>query len=80
MTAAPQPTAAPVLLDHEQAASLLGLSPTTLKRMARSGKIGPQPVKFSARLVRWVEADLRAWAAAGCPTRKQWAERKAGER
>lgn len=80
MTAATQPTAAPVLLDHEQASHLLGLSPTTLKRMVRAGKVGPAPVKFSARLVRWVEADLRAWAAAGCPTRKQWAERKAGER
>lgn len=72
---APQPTtapaasvqtaSAPVLLDHAEAARLLGMSDTTLKRMARAGKIGPMPVKFSSRLVRWPEAELRAWAASG---------------
>lgn len=72
------PSTPPALLDHEQAASLLGISPSTLKRMARAGKIGPAPIKFSSRLVRWPEAELRAWAAAGCPSRKKWAERRGG--
>lgn len=71
------PACCPELLDHEQAGELLGISASTLKRLVRSGKVGPQPVKFTSRLVKWRAVELRAWVAAGCPTRKQWAERGA---
>lgn len=68
----------PALLDAHQAAAFLKLSATTLKRMRRSGRFGPEPVVFSKRLVRYSRAELESWVAAGCPTRKDWAARKGG--
>lgn len=79
MNRTPQLTIAqPILLDREAAAALLGVSPSTLKRMVRKGQVGPAPVRFSPRLVKWREVELRAWVSAGCPGRKAWASREGG--
>ena len=82
--AAIQPTPVnllPALLDARQLGTLLEMSHTTVKRLLRSGKIGPAPIRFSARLVRWSRPEVEAWVAAGCPSRKEWAgTRKAGGR
>lgn len=79
MTASVQKSVAPPasLLTLDEAAAVAGVSASTFKRLARSGRVGPTPVRFSARLVRWSRPELEAWIAAGCPTRKEWAGRKA---
>lgn len=68
-------TNAPVLLGKAEAAALLGMSESSLKRLARSGRLGPIPVRLSGRITRFSRAELEAWAAAGCPPRKVWSER-----
>jgi len=78
MSPAKTPNPQASLLSVEQAAAVAGVSASTFKRLVRAGKVGPLPVRFSARLVRWSRPVLEAWIAAGCPTRRQWAERKGG--
>ena len=67
----------PSLLTLDEAAVVAGVSASTFKRLARAGRVGPMPVRFSARLVRWSRPELEQWIAAGCPTRKDWQARKA---
>lgn len=68
------------LLTLDEAAAVAGMSASTFKRLNRVGRVGPQPVRFSARLVRWSRPELEAWIAAACPTRKAWAEQCGGGR
>ena len=63
----------PALLDTEGAADLLGVSRRYLQQMDRSGRLGPQSIRLG-RCARWSRAELEAWAAAGCPPRREWAE------
>lgn len=53
------------LLDVEQVAAILGISPRGVWRFRDGGRM-PAPVTLG-RLVRWRQADLTAWVAAGCP-------------
>lgn len=53
------------LLDVRQAATLLGVSPRTIYRLADGGRM-PSPIKLGA-LVRWRAEELRQWIADGCP-------------
>lgn len=51
---------APLIMDTEYAALLLGLYPDTLKRMARNGEV---PVKrFGKKLWKFEKSALMAWA------------------
>jgi predicted DNA-binding transcriptional regulator AlpA len=84
MSAAPSPKAIspaepwPALLDLDQTAAFLGFSRSTLKRLARSGKLGPMPIVLSSRLRRYVRSELEDWARELCPPRREWAAKKAG--
>jgi prophage regulatory protein len=77
----PSPPAAPepLLLTAPQAAALCGVSEATWHRMSAAGRC-PAPVRLSRGCVRWLAEELRAWAAARCPGRKEWQARQGGGR
>lgn len=64
-------TLAPILVDADDAAALLGVSRGHFLNMDRSGRLGPQPIKLG-RCTRWSRAELERWAEVGCPTRSEW--------
>jgi len=53
------------LLDVVAVAGLLGISERGVWRFRDAGRM-PAPVTLG-RLIRWRQADLTAWIAAGCP-------------
>ena len=63
----------PILVGLEDAAKMLGISPSTFKALDRKGGIGPMPVQIQTVKRTLYEVDeLRAWARAGCPIRAKW--------
>lgn len=65
------PPVEPLAVDANRAASLYGVSVRFWWTLHSSGRC-PLPVRLG-RAVRWDVAELRAWLAAGCPTRDKWA-------
>ena len=63
--------AAPILLSPDQAAESLAIGRSQLWRLHSAGRL-PAPTQLGQRCPRWNADELRAWAAAGCPTRQQW--------
>lgn len=61
----------PALLGAEKAAELLDISRRHFLALDSTGRLGPMPVKLD-RCVKWVRAELEAWAAARCPNREEW--------
>ena len=61
----------PLLLDAEDAATLLGVSRRHFYGLHSSGRLGPLPVRLG-RCSRWRRDELEAWAASDCPSRQQW--------
>jgi len=61
----------PLLLDAKDVGRLLSVSTKTVRRMNASGRL-PRPVQPSPGAVRWRTAELEAWIAAGCPSRRDW--------
>jgi len=60
----------PLLLDAGGLAKLLGVSRRHIQSLDAAGRI---PVSISLeRCRRWRADEIRAWVAAGCPTRVQW--------
>ena len=55
----------PICVDAADAGRLFGFSARTWKRMVIAHR-APAPIKVG-RSNRWRVAELRAWAAAGCP-------------
>lgn len=77
----PEPPAvglSPILVDARRAAALLGIGLRTLRSMDSSGRL-PEPVRLSPGCIRWRLAELREWAAAGCPDRSAWSAIKAAQ-
>ena len=67
----------PVLVGIKDAASMLGISPSTFKSLDRKGGIGPLPVHISTVKRKLYQVDeLRRWALAGCPIREKWQKLK----
>lgn len=64
----------PALLRPDEAAQMLGMSLTMFKGLARSGRIGPLPIRLGAKCVRWSRQSLIDWVASGCPSRERWME------
>lgn len=58
------------LLTGAKAAAMLGISRAHFYRMHKAGRI-PQPVRLGGS-VRWRVDELRAWIAAGMPSRQRW--------
>lgn len=56
------PTSTPsLLLTQDQVAGMLGCSRRTLEKWVREGRI--EPVRFSARMVRYTRDDVEAFIA-----------------
>ncbi len=75
----PQPAPAlpePLLLPPRETARLLGVSERHLRDMDAERRV-PRPI-YLGRLKRWSAAELRAWLAAGGPTREAWEAMRAG--
>lgn len=60
-----------MLVSIEQVAGMLSVSESHLFDLKRSGDFGPEPVRLG-RSVRYLIADVMAWAAAGCPSYAKW--------
>jgi predicted DNA-binding transcriptional regulator AlpA len=59
-----------MLLSHDQAGLIDGLSPSTRKRLIRANAY-PKPVLLSARRLGFVEDEVRAWAASRVAARDE---------
>ncbi len=64
-------TANPILVNAENAASLLGISRSFFYSLHSSGELGPLPVRLREKSL-WRRAELQSWADAGCPPRETW--------
>lgn len=60
-----------LLLRDTDAAKLLGLHRTTLRRLVAQ-ELAPRPCRLGGS-TRWRADELRAWVAAGCPPMRRWA-------
>lgn len=58
-------TASPAMLDVEQLAELLGVSPRHVRRLADAGKC-PPAVRLG-KCARWPRHVVETWIADGCP-------------
>lgn len=56
-----------ILVDEDEAAILLRLSPSTLKKLRGLGQFPPPVDNLGERCVRFLRSDLELWAASGCP-------------
>ncbi len=65
---------APLAVDAEGAAALIGVSRRTWHRLDLAGQV-PQAIRIG-RLKRWIVEDLIEWAAAGCPARDRFESMK----
>lgn len=63
---------APLAVDQDSAAALLSVSRSTFDRMAEDGRLGPEPVRLSARCLRYSRIEIEQWVAAGMPPRPKW--------
>lgn len=66
----------PILIDATTAARACGVSRTTWLSWDAAG-INPAPIRIGGRVL-WSVDHLRAWAAAGCPSREQMVEIEEG--
>ena len=66
----------PLAVGREQVAALLSIGLATLDRWDCAGLLGPVGIKKAGRKL-WVLAELREWAAAGMPGRREWLARRA---
>jgi hypothetical protein len=64
------------MVRREQAAELLGVAIATFDRWDSSGVLGPVGIK-RGNIKLWLLSELREWAAAGMPPRKEWLGRRA---
>lgn len=61
----------PLLLSVKDAAKLLGISPSSFRKLHNSGRLGPLPIRLSIKLL-FSRRELVAWIKADCPARVQW--------
>jgi len=71
MPDSPRPTLAPLAVDANDAAHLIGVSRATWWRMHSAGRV-PLPVRLATRTPRWRVDELREWLLAGAPNRATW--------
>jgi hypothetical protein len=68
----------PLAVGRKQAAQLFSVGLATWDRWDASGQLGPLGIRKNGRKL-WILAELREWAAAGMPCRKEWLARKAAQ-
>jgi excisionase family DNA binding protein len=59
------------LLTSQDLADKLRVSVSTIKAWRKQGKI-PAPLSLSRKSLRWSQADIDAWIAAGMPCLLEW--------
>jgi len=74
MTAPSGVTLEPILVDAKTAATMAGVSRSTWLGWDASG-MNPRPIRLGGRVL-WCVADLRDWAAMGCPGREAFEEQR----
>jgi predicted DNA-binding transcriptional regulator AlpA len=72
------PTVAPLCVDAEGLAAMLGLGLRTIRTHDRAGKL-PAPVRIGGRVL-WRTEEIRDWLNAGAPDRKTWEARRAARK
>jgi hypothetical protein len=73
------PALEPLAVGREQGAALFSISRATWDRWDAGGQLGPVGIRKNGRKL-WLLSELRKWAAAGMPCRKEWlAIRQASE-
>ncbi len=70
----------PGLLTKADLCRFLSWSESSLRRLRRSGRFGPEPLVFGGRLKRFSKAEVQAWIEAGCPDRRVWARLRKAEK
>ena len=63
-------------LSAAELARKLGISERHLWAMHKSGRLGPEPLRWG-RVTRWVSAEVSDWLAHGAPERAAWQQIKA---
>jgi excisionase family DNA binding protein len=61
-------------MSAEELATFLGVSKRHVNSLNASGRL-PKPVRLG-RAVRWSADEIRAWFAAGAPSRDKWEKLK----
>jgi len=69
---------APLLVDADGVAVMLGVSRRTVYSMQSTGELGPMALTVGGRKL-WRTAELSAWVAAGCPHREVWLDEQVKE-
>ncbi len=64
------------LLTPDETAAFLNMKKTTFYGLLSTGRIGPEPIRFSKRKVLWSREELQEWVGARCPIRDRWREMK----
>lgn len=68
----------PLVADAARLARLLCCGVRTVRTWDAAGKL-PAPLRIGGRVV-WSVAEIRAWLAAGAPSRDEWAARHAARK
>jgi len=70
----------PFLVDAQEAGRLLGISRTQFLELVKSGRVGPESINLGChakrQFRRWKVAELRQWVNCGCPSHREWTERR----
>lgn len=67
----------PIFITDCKVAEKLGVSQHTFRSYHENG-LAPSAVRIGPRFVRWNESEIDEWIAAGCPSRDEWEQLKAG--
>jgi predicted DNA-binding transcriptional regulator AlpA len=65
----------PAALDHATTAAFCGISDSHLFALEKTGRFGPIPIRLG-RSKRFLTVEVRAWLAAGAPSRDRWLSMK----
>jgi excisionase family DNA binding protein len=60
------------MLTIEECCAMLKMHRVTFYRKLQLGIIGPEPIRFGPRCIRFSRTEMEAWYEAGCPRRAKW--------
>jgi predicted DNA-binding transcriptional regulator AlpA len=64
----------PKLVDVNELAGILSMSPRKVEELLTSGRL-PEPIRLG-RARRWVRMEIESWIAEGCPPASTWKVRR----
>ena len=69
----------PILVGVEDAAKMLGISPTAFKTLHRNALLGPLPTRIpTIKRVLFRADELGEWVRLGMPCRERWQQMREG--